>query len=86
MKTIYSLREFHEKVSKISNVEPSLVSVQVHYGIHDKWEFSCYFHGAGVYFSGKTMEESLQKLQEYINPPTQVIDVEIEVEQETETI
>jgi hypothetical protein len=83
MKTIYSLKEFHSKVSEISKVEPYLVQVQVRYGIHNEWEFTCYYHGANKLFTGKTMEESLQKLQDHVSPPTQVIDLEIEYEQET---
>jgi hypothetical protein len=86
MKTIYSLREFHEKAVEISGKEPDHVSVTVTIALFGKFEFNCYAVNIGL-FSGKTIEETLQKLQYAIKPPKpQNIDVEIEVEQETETI
>jgi hypothetical protein len=88
MKTIYSLKEFHEKAVEISGVLPELVYARVQYGIHNKYEFVCYAHGYNMYF-GNTMEESLAKMKEAIHPivpPTQNIDVEIDILQETETI
>jgi hypothetical protein len=88
MKTIYSLKEFHEKAVEISGKTPDLIWVRVQYGLFGKYEFSCYADQYSIY-SGETMEESLRKFQDAVNPQPSVkqnIDVEIEVEQETETI
>ena len=82
MKTIYSLKEFHEKASQVSGVEPYLVQVTVRYGIHNEYEFSCYANGFDKMFIGRTTEESLTKMQEHIHPTTaNIIDVEIDIEQ-----
>jgi hypothetical protein len=87
MKTIYSLKEFHEKAVEIAKVESKLVSVRVELGLFGRYEFECY--AEKKLCKGKTMEEALQKFHDAWNPfePTKgEIDVEIEVEQETETI
>jgi hypothetical protein len=83
MKTIYSLKEFHAKAAEISKSDPDLVRVQVSYGIYDEWDFWCYYNGAGQNFTGKTMEESLQKLQDHISLSTKVFDLKIEYETPT---
>jgi hypothetical protein len=85
MKTIYSLKEFHQEVSKISGKEPKYCSVRVEYGIHDIWVFNCYVDGYNKIFAGSTMEESLNKLRQEVSPnPAPNIDVEIEIEEPEE--
>jgi hypothetical protein len=88
MKTIYSLKEFHEKATEISGKASDLVSVSAELCLYGRWEFSCYVVGYKFY-KASTIEESLKKLHDAINPQPTVnesIEVEIEVEQETETI
>jgi hypothetical protein len=87
MKTIYSLKEFHQEVAKIANQEPRLCSVRVEYGIHNKYRFECYVDGFNKVFTGNTMEESLIKLREQVSPnPAPNIDVEIDIEQPEEIL
>jgi hypothetical protein len=88
MKTIYSLKEFHEKAVEISGKDSSEVLVRVEYGIFHKVEFKCYVTGYDFY-TGRTMEESLQKLNNAINPTPPIqqnIDVEIDIEQPEESV
>ena len=81
MKTIYSLKEFHEKAVEISGREPELVAVTVDYGLYHKMNFTCYAAGLGRNFSAETMEESLRLMKESIQPPALPnIDVEIDIE------
>ena len=85
MKTIYSLKEFHEKAVEIAKVKPDLVSARVELGLFGKYQFECY--SEKILCIGKTMEEALQKFYDAFNPfePSKSdIDVEIEAEQETE--
>jgi len=80
MKIIYSLKEFRERVTQISGKDENLVHVRAEIGLYGNREFSCYVDGLGAYYSGKTMEESLDKLQNAVNPPKPAdIDVEIEM-------
>lgn len=81
MKVIYSLKEFRQRVVQISGKEPNLVHVRVEIELFGRTGFSCYVDGLGSYFTGITMEESLEKLQKAVTPPKPAdIDVEIELE------
>jgi hypothetical protein len=87
MKTIYSLKEFHQEVAKIANKDPKYCSARVEYGIHDEYKFECYVDGYNKVFRGSTMEESLNKLREAVSPnPAPNIDVEIDIEQPEEIL
>jgi len=82
MKVIYSLQEFHKKAVEISGKNPELVSVVVQLGLYNNYEFKCYADGLNQFFTGKTMEESLSKMQEAVTPANlnnTSIDVEIEM-------
>ena len=81
MKTIYSLKEFHEKAVEISGREPELVAVTIDYGLYHKIKFTCYAAGLHENFTGTSMEESLRKMQESVRPTPPNIDVEIDIEQ-----
>lgn len=78
MKTIYSLKDFHEKAVQISGKIPDHVSVNVGYGLFGKYTFTCYADGYSAY-TGDTMEESLKKMQDAIAPVIQNLDVEIDI-------
>jgi hypothetical protein len=87
MKTIYSLKEFHQEVAKIANKNPKYCSARVEYGIHDEYSFECYVDGLGKVFRGTTMEESLNNLRKHVSPnPSPNIDVEIDIEQPDEIL
>jgi hypothetical protein len=82
MKIIYSLKEFHQEVAKISGRELKLCSARVEFGIYDVYKFECYADGLNKWFTGSTMEESLTRLREYVSPqPEPNIDVEIDIEE-----
>lgn len=85
MKIIYSLNEFHQKAVEISGKIADHVSVRVDFCLFGKKEFSCYADGYDRY-TGKTMEEALNKMQEAITPANQkIIDVEINENENTST-
>jgi len=81
MRTVYSLREFHQKATQISGKPPEHVRVRAEIGLFNRLVFECYADGMGIY-EGKTMEESLDKLQEVVNPAHNNDDVEIEMKDE----
>lgn len=82
MKTIYSLKEFHNEVLLIAkSVNEDYVNVEVRINHEGKVGFTAYIHKVGVgWYKGDTMEEVLSLLKNAITTPNiKNIDVEIDI-------
>lgn len=68
MKTIYSLKEFHNEVCKLAPlVSPEHISVKVEVCLFSRVLFSAYISGFNWY-DGSTMEECLFKTRSAVCP------------------